>query len=125
MKKGLFLLMSFVSLAIHAEVVVIANENVSLKMEEIKDVFTGEKQAVGSVKLMLVDNKAAQDEFLKNIGVDKVKYNAIWAKKSFQDGLTTPKMKGTDSDVVEFVKTTPGGVGYVTKPGSAKVIGKF
>ena len=54
-----------------------------------------------------------------------MKYNATWAKKSFQDGIAAPKVKGSDSDVVDFVKSTPGGIGYVSAPGDAKVIGKF
>lgn len=108
------------------DVYVVANPGVTLTSGEVKDVFLGEKQVAGSVKLTLVDNKAAIADFLsKVIGVDKSKYDSTWAKKSFQDGLSAPKVKGSDADVIDFVKSTPGGIGYVSSPGDAKVIGKF
>ena len=112
--------------AFAGDVFVVGNANVNLTSAEVKDVFSGEKQTAGSVKLSIVDNKANQDDFLSKVmGVDKVKYNSTWAKKSFQDAIAAPKIKGTDSDVIEFVKSTPGGIGYVSAPGDAKVIGKF
>jgi hypothetical protein len=42
------------------------------------------------------------------------KYNNIWTKKSFREGLTPPAVKSSDIKVIEFVKRTPGAVGYVT-----------
>lgn len=123
--KTIFLaLLSFSAFA--GDVYVIANSAVNLTQAEVKDVFMGEKQVAGSVKLSPVDNKATQADFLsKVVGIDKIKYDAIWAKKSFQDGISAPKVKGSDADVVDFVKSTPGGIGYVSAPGSSKVIGKF
>ena len=119
-----FFLLSFSAFA--GDVYVIANSGVTLSQAEVKDVFLGEKQTAGSVKLTPVDNKSAQADFLsKVLSVDKSKYDAIWAKKSFQDGLNAPKVKGSDADVIEHVKSTPGGVGYVSAPGDSKVIGKF
>ena len=126
MKYILIVLLNLLAAVAYADIVVIANANVELTQADVKDVFMGEKQSAGSVKLSIVDNKSIQDNFLsKVLGVDKVKYNATWAKKSFQDGIAAPKVKGSDSDVIDFVKSTPGGIGYVSAPGDAKVIGKF
>ena len=123
-KICVLLLLSFSAFA--GDVYVIANADVTLSQGEVKDVFLGEKQTAGSTKLSPVDNKAAQSDFLsKVVAVDKTKYDAIWAKKSFQDGLNAPKVKGSDADVIDFVKSTPGGIGYVSAPGASKVIGKF
>jgi hypothetical protein len=132
--KKLFVLFAFVafsSAAIAGELVVVANGNVKLSSGEVADVFTGEKVAAGSVKLVPVDNKEAQADFLsKVVKLDSGKYNAAWAKKSFQDGLTPPKVKSTDAEVIEFVKSTPGAIGYVSNGGAASAaglttIGKF
>ena len=106
---------------------VIANANVNLTPEEVRDVFVGEKQLAGSVKLVPLDNAAAQADFLaKVIKVDGAKYTAIWTKKGFREGLTAPAVRGSDAEVVNAVKSTPGAIGYVTKaPADVKVIQKY
>ncbi|MBI3480458.1 MAG: phosphate ABC transporter substrate-binding protein [Nitrosomonadales bacterium] len=96
------------------DVVVISNPGTTISAGEVKDVFLGEKQFAGSIKLIPVDNSAAQGAFLsKFIEMDTAKYNGIWTKKSFRDGLTPPPVKTSDAEVVEYVKRTPGAVGYV------------
>ena len=95
-------------------VVVIANSGTTISAGEVKDVFLGEKQFAGSIKLIPVDNSAAQEAFLsKYLQMDATKYNGIWTKKSFRDGLTPPPAKSSDAEIIEFVKKTPGAVGYV------------
>jgi ABC-type phosphate transport system substrate-binding protein len=55
--------------------------------------------------------------------MDAAKYNNIWTKKSFRDGLTPPAVKSGDAEVTEFVKRTPGAVGYVSStPAGVKII---
>ncbi|MBI5430178.1 MAG: phosphate ABC transporter substrate-binding protein, partial [Nitrosomonadales bacterium] len=77
----------------------------------------GEKQFAGSTKLIVIDNKSLQQDFLaKFMKMDTPKYNGIWTKKSFRDGLTPPAVKSGDAEVVEYVKQTPGAVGYVSSP---------
>ena len=98
------------------DVVVITNTGTTISASEIKDVFLGEKQFSGSSKLVVIDNKSAQEGFLsKFMNFDAAKYNSIWTKKSFRDGLNPPAVKSNDDEVIEFVKRTPGAVGYVSK----------
>jgi len=106
---------------------VIAHASVTLSPEEVRDVFVGDKQLAGSVKLVPLDNAAAQADFLaKVIKVDGAKYTAIWTKKGFREGLTAPAVRGSDAEVVNAVKSTPGAIGYVTKaPADVKVIQKY
>jgi hypothetical protein len=93
----------------------------------VRDVFLGEKQLVGSTKLIPVDNGAAQAEFLdKVIQMGASKYTLVWTKKSFREGMTAPPVKGGDAEVIAFVKSTPGAVGYVKGEASGvKVLQKF
>jgi hypothetical protein len=96
------------------EISVISNSGTTVSAGEVKDIFLGEKQFAGSTKLIPIDNASAQDAFLsKFIKMDSTKYNGIWTKKSFRDGLNPPAVKSSDAEVVEFVKRTPGAVGYV------------
>lgn len=106
------------------DVVVISNPGTTISAGEVKDVFLGEKQFAGSIKLIPVDNAAAQGAFLsKFIEMDTVKYNGIWTKKSFRDGLTPPPVKTSDAEVVEYVKRTPGAVGYVgSNPSGVNIV---
>jgi hypothetical protein len=102
-----------------ADIYVIAHPSVQLSADEAKEVFMGEKQLAGSVKLVPIDNAAAQAEFLTKVyGMDVAKYNTVWAKKGFRDGLNPPAVKASDVEVVSTVRNTPGAVGYVTSPPS-------
>ena len=100
-----------------ADIYVICNPGVKLTPEEAKEVFVGEKQLAGGVKLVPLDNAAAQGEFLTKVfHIDAAKYSTLWAKKGFRDGLNPPALKGSDLEVLAAVRSTPGAVGYVTSP---------
>jgi hypothetical protein len=106
-----------------ADVVVIANPGIAISSGDIKDIFLGEKQFAGSTKLIVIDNASAQGAFLsKFMKMDAAKYNNIWTKKSFRDGLTPPAVKSSDIEVSEYVKRTPGAIGYVTSTPSGVTI---
>lgn len=109
------------------DVYVIANSGVTLSAEDVRDVFVGEKQLSGNVKLVPMDNAAAQADFLaKVVKVDSGKYSSIWAKKGFRDGISPPPVRGSDAEVISAVRSTPGAVGYVTKaPTDVKVVQKY
>ena len=103
--------------AVARDVYVIAHPGVMLTQAELKDVYMGEKQFSGSLKLSPVDNSAAQGDFLdKAINLEAKKYAALWAKKSFRSGLAAPAVKSGDAEVISFVKNTPGAIGYVSAP---------
>lgn len=105
------------SLVARADVYLIAHPALQLSADEAREVFIGEKQLAGSVKLVPVDNAAAQKEFLSKVyDMDAAKYNTLWAKKSFRDGLNAPAVKGSDVEVLAVVRSTPGAIGYVSSP---------
>jgi len=94
--------------------VVITHPGVSLSADDVRDVFLGEKQVAGNVKLVPVDNAAMQSTFLAQvIKLDAAKYATAWTKKSFRDGVNPPAVKSSDAEVADFVKRTPGAVAYV------------
>ena len=102
-------------LANAADVVVISHPGTTISAGDVKDVFLGEKQFAGGTKLIPVDNASLQDNFLsKFLDMARSKYSSAWTKKSFRDGLTPPAMKSGDAEVIDYVKRTPGAVGYVS-----------
>jgi ABC-type phosphate transport system substrate-binding protein len=115
------------TLSAAGDIYIIANPSVRLTPEEAREVFLGEKQLAGSVKLVPFDNASVQSEFLEKVyRIDVAKYNTLWAKKGFRDGLNPPAVKGTDVEVIASVKATPGAVGYVsTTPSGVTVIRKY
>ena len=110
-----------------ADIYLIANSALQLSADEARDVYLGEKQLAGSVKIVPFDNSAAQAEFLsKVLRMDETKYSTLWTKKGFREGLNAPAVKGSDLEVIAGVKANPGGVGYVTTPPTGvNVIRKF
>ncbi|MGC2049139.1 MAG: hypothetical protein WA635_11085 [Gallionella sp.] len=122
MKSTLFRYFSAVLLALllpqlanAADVVVISHPGTTITAGDVKDVFLGDKQFAGATKLVPVDNASLQDSFLaKFLDMPKSKYSNAWTKKSFRDGLIAPAVKSGDAEVIDFVKRTPGAVGYVS-----------
>lgn len=111
----------------HADIFVISNPSTQIAAGEVKDVFTGEKQFAGSTKLIPVDNGPAQEAFLSSaLKMEASRYNTIWTKKSFREGLNPPSVKSGDTEVADFVRKTPGAVGYVTsQPSGVTVVHKY
>ena len=122
------LLLSLAPLAQATDVYLVAHHSVTLTADEVREVFTGEKQSgAGGGKLVPMDNNATQADFLaKVIKVDANKYAAIWAKKGFRDGINPPAARNGDLEVIGAIKSTPGAVGYVSKPApELKLIQKY
>jgi len=110
-----------------ADIYVVANAALALSPEEVRDAYLGDKQIAGGTKLVPMDNAAQQKEFLERaLKVDAAKYNALWIKKGFRDGLNAPAVKSGDAEVIAAVKATPGGIGYVSAPPKdLKVLAKY
>jgi hypothetical protein len=110
------------------EVYIACHAGVSIGADDARDLFLGEKQFVGDLKLVPVDNAVAQPSFLEKVlRMNAGKYTNAWVKKSFRDGIYPPVVKANDAAVLEFIKRTPGGCGYLTAPPPPGVafIGKY
>jgi hypothetical protein len=121
-------ILCFLSPAIAADVYVIAHPSTKVGTDVIRDIYIGEKQFAGDVKIIPVDNAAAQTDFLdKVLKLDQTRYANLWVKKSFRDALNPPSMRTSDKDVIEFVRKTPGAIAYVgsTPPSDVVLIHKY
>ena len=126
---GVALLLAMLSGASRADQFVIANPSVSISGDEVREVYLGEKQFSGEQKLVPVDNAAVQGVFLsKVLRMTPARYETAWIKKSFREGLAIPPVRSGSADTIEFVKQTPGAVGYITAdkpPAGVVVVTKF
>ena len=100
-----------------ADLYVICNARVPLTAGDVRDLFLGEKQFAGAVKLVPVDNSSAQSVFLEKVlKMNAAKYSTTWTKKSFRDGINPPLVTGSDAEALAYVRRTPGACSYVTIP---------
>src|SRR5664279_4830562 len=91
------------------------HSGVTIATADVRDMFLGEKQFFNTTRLVPVDNVASQPAFLEMVlRMDGIKYATTWAKKSFRDGINPPATMANDASVLEFIRRTPGGCGYVT-----------
>ena len=116
--SGLGLITAMLSTPVSAgDVYVIAHPSVTLSSTELRDMYLGEKQFAGSIKLVPVDNSAVQSDFLaKVLRIEASKYASLWTKKGFRGGLAAPIIKSSDAEVISFVKNTKGAIGYTSTP---------
>jgi hypothetical protein len=111
------------------ELYVVTRPDVKLSSDDIREIYLGDKEFSGSIKLVPVDNQAAQAEFVvKALAMNPQRYNTLWVKKAFRDALAPPLVKATDAEVLEFVKRTRGAIGYVSsvpRDNDVTIVGKF
>ncbi len=109
------------------ELYVIAHRASQLSGVDVRDVYIGDKQMAGALKLVPVDNAALQREFLdKVVRMNPTKYATLWTKKGFRDGLNAPPLKSGDAEVIAFVRATPGAIAYVSAlPSGVDLIQKY
>jgi len=100
-----------------AGLVFICNSGLSLSEADVKAALMAERPAV-----KVVDNAGIKGDMLTYLGVTDKRYASVWQIKSFREGAQIPPVKNGDSEVVEWVKSTSGGLGYVsTKPSDSGV----
>mgnify|MGYP001593837309 FL=1 len=114
MKSTIFVV-AMIGLSINASAAeVVVNPGMKITAHDVRDIYLGEMIAVSGVTLQPLDNAAAQEKFATTIlKLPIEKYQSIWTKKAFRDGLTAPALKKDDAEVIEFVKRTPGAIGYI------------
>ena len=114
--------------ALTSDLYVVCNPNVSLHLNEVRDVFIGEKSFAGAVRLTPADNVAAQPAFLdKVLKVSADKYASLWTKKAFRDGANPPHVIFNDAEAIAYTRQTPGACSYLQSPppGGVTVVAKF
>jgi hypothetical protein len=114
--------------ALGADVYVVAND-VALSPGDIREVYLGDKEFSGTLRLVPVDNVSLQGQFLARVlSLSEPRYAALWVRKAFRDALNPPLLKASDAEVISFVKQTRGAIGYVgsvPRDPDLHVLGKY
>lgn len=119
-KIHFFFLVFLISIAhvAAAEVVIIGNENVpKMDIETVQKIYLGKFISVDGVNVTPVSLKSGatqRSEFLKLfMEQDEEKYTAYWTVRRYVGKGTPPNEVETPTDVIKFIQSTPGAVGYI------------
>ncbi len=103
-----------------ADVAVVANKAIgvdSITAKEAKKVWLGKIKSLGGTSLKLADlpkGNGSRDHFYTAVvKKSESKLKAYWAKIVFAGKGTPPKTFASDAEVISWVVSTPGAVGYV------------
>lgn len=104
------------------EIVIIANsQNTnSLSRETIAQIYTGNKSTwPDGSRIVACDQKMESQAAKAFLSVYPRKstadYQALWMEKMLSGAANPPKSLGSDNDVIEFVASNKGAIGYVAK----------
>lgn len=111
---------------VFAGVDIIVNSSVSdnsVDKATIQKVFLGKKSALASgtkVVPVMLKSGASYESFLNDVvGKSPNQFNTFWKQAVFSGKGTPPKSFASEAELVKFVESTPGAIGYITKGGSA------
>lgn len=122
----LLVLMCLASTAAFADVVVIANKNVSetsMSKDKVKQIFLGKvvKWQDGSRIRFVTLKGDSHKSFLKEyIGRSEAQYKTYWKKILFTGKGSMPKSFDTEQEMAQYVANTKGAIGYISKNTAAE-----
>lgn len=124
MKKTLLILAAVLTLASSparaADVQLVANPSVSaseLSADDVKDIFLGGKTSVSgtSVEPVLAQSGTAHEVFLKAyIGKSDQALRSYFKSLVFTGKGSMPKSFGSDAEILKYVASKKGAIGYVS-----------
>ena len=89
----------------------------ALSLQELKEIYLGEKQYEGRVKINPVDQRdmeSIKSVFLKKVLNKEIKnYKGYWLMRVFKEGIIPPAIKNSPQGVVETILAKRGSIGYV------------
>jgi ABC-type phosphate transport system substrate-binding protein len=102
-----------------------ANTTTSLSAKEASDLFLKKKTKWSSgTTVMPVDLSSAsaiREKFSQQVhGKNTAAIRNFWQQAAFSGTATAPAEKGSDADVIEYVKKNPGAIGYVSPSASTQ-----
>ena len=101
-----------------SEIVVIGNSNVpKMDLATIQKIYTGKIISIADVNVKPVNVKTGMVErnrFLQDfMNQDEEKYTAYWTVRRYIGKGAPPNELSSAEEVINYVQSTPGGVGYI------------
>lgn len=104
--------------ALASNLVVIGHANLSkLDAAAVQKIFTGKTIEVAGIAVTAVNasvGSSIRDRFLQTIlNQNEEKYTAYWTVRRYIGKGAPPKEFASSAEVIHFVQTTPGAIGYI------------
>jgi len=100
--------------AVAATDLIVTHPGLDLSGNDVEAIYRGLKRFVGASRLKPVDNLSARSEFLKRkMGMNETSYHVYWEKLTFQEGIPQPILVRSDKEVIEYVASNQGAIGYL------------
>ncbi|MCV2351275.1 phosphate ABC transporter substrate-binding protein [Paucibacter sp. Y2R2-4] len=100
-----------------AVVIVHPSNAVSMDDEQVSKIFLGQtKTFPGGAEATPVDNKEGplrEDFGNKVLKKSPAQLKALWARQIFTGGAKPPRELASEDEVLKFVASTPGAIGYI------------
>ncbi len=102
------------------EIAIIVSNNhplTQLSMEELADIYLGQKEVVAGVYLKPIDQSNSQE--IKTLFLRKALkrtpavYRSYWTHRLFVEGGNLPVVKQNSQEVIEAVRGKEGAIGYI------------
>lgn len=129
---GILLVPLLAGATVWAGEVVVANKSVpaeSLERATLADIYLGKKSRWdngSAIRVAMLKGGSTHETFVREIvGTTPSQLKDFWKEVVFTGTGTPPKILGTEADLVEFVASTSGAIGYVdssTAHGDVKTI---
>jgi len=101
------------------ELHVVTHPGLEVSADDLKEIYLGDLLFAGSVRLEPLQNAVMQRAFVTDVlGMTPARFETWWAKKSIKAGLVAPAALAGDRETLDYVRRTPGAIGYVTGPPS-------
>jgi ABC-type phosphate transport system substrate-binding protein len=112
-----------VSRAAEAEpesLVVVANDTgplLAASDAELRDMFLGKIRVVGGVAIQPAQLEGPARATFAHVllGMSESEFQLYWMRKSYEDGRLPPPMRSSSEDMLRFVASRPGAIGFVEK----------
>jgi len=89
----------------------------ALTLEEVKEIYRGERQLIRGVRLKPIDQRDSQPirgNFLNKVmNFSGDEYVTYWNNRLFREGGIPPLPKNNSTEVISTVQDTDGAIGYV------------
>ncbi len=103
-----------------SEPIVIVNNDVpagSLKADSLKKIYLGKQtkwENGDTLTPVTLNEGAVHESFLKGyVKKSRSQYSTYWKQMVFTGKGAPPKSVSSETEVVDFVSSTPGGIGYI------------
>lgn len=114
----------------HAGYAVIANNGISassISKTDLKNVFNGDIQSFSgaNVVLAVLDSGPDSEAFFDQVLGTKLQvFERAWLEKALTGKGTAPKKKSSSAEVINFVSSTPGAIGFISDSDTGAASGK-